>query len=357
MTEINRREFVKQSTAVFVASALPATAAPLSKMGIASTSFMGALIPGSPGSAGSAPAATAPRPQRRDALEFLEKCHALGAGGIQTALNGDLMKLRKRADELGMYLEGMVSLPRNGDLSALEKGLSDCQYIGVSVVRSAMLSGRRYESFKTLAEWKAWVDQSHEALRLALPIIEKYKVTVALENHKDWTLEDFLRLLKTYQSQYLQVCLDFGNNLALLDDPYELVEGLAPYAKSTHIKDMGLQPYQDGFLLSEVPLGEGMLDLPRIVATIQKANPQTKYSLEMITRDPLKVPCMTPQYWEVFPDRNGKYLAQIFKIVQQKSSRTPLPTVNQLPREERVKVEEENVKACLRYVNEKKVIA
>jgi hypothetical protein len=104
-------------------------------------------------------------------------------------------------------------------------------------------------------------------------------------------------------------------------------------------------------------LGEGILDLPRIVATIQKANPQTRFSLEMITRDPLKVPCMTQQYWEVFPDRNGKYLAQIFKIVQQKSSRTPLPVLDQLAREERAKIEEDNVKACLRYVNEKKVIA
>lgn len=363
MTEINRREFVKQSAAPLALSAMPSslfagTTAPLSKMGIASTSFMGAMIPGSPArpGAGTAPAANAPRPQGRDALEFLEKCHALGAGGVQTGLNGDLMKLRKRADELGMYIEGMVPIPRGGDMSALEKGLSDCQSIGVTVARAAMLGGRRYETFKTLAEWKAWVDQSHNALRLALPIIEKYKVTVAVENHKDWTLEDFLRLLRTYQSQYLQVCLDFGNNLALLDDPYELVEGLAPYAKSTHIKDMGVQPYQDGFLLSEVPLGEGILDLPRIVATIQKANPQTKFSLEMITRDPLKVPCLTPQYWEVFPDRNGKYLAKIFKLVQQKSSREPLPTVDQLPREERAKVEEDNVKACLRFVNENKMI-
>jgi 3-oxoisoapionate decarboxylase len=364
MTEINRREFIKQSATPLVLGALPSsmfakTAEPLSKMGIASTSFMGALIPGSPArpGTGTAPASNAPRPQGRDALEFLEKCHALGAGGVQTSLNGDLKKLRKRADELGMYLEGMVSIPRNGDMSALEKSLGDCQSIGVTIARSAMLGGRRYETFKSLAEWKAWVDQSHNALRLALPIIEKYKVTVALENHKDWTLEDFLRLLRTYQSQYLQVCLDFGNNLALLDDPYELIEGLAPYAKSTHMKDMGVQPYQDGFLLSEVPLGEGILDLPRIVATIQKANPQARFSLEMITRDPLKVPCMTQQYWEVFPDRNGKYLAQIFKIVQQKSSRTPLPTIDQLAREERAKIEEDNVKACLRYVNEKKVIA
>jgi sugar phosphate isomerase/epimerase len=370
MTEITRREFVKQSAATIAGGAMAMTspslsalgATALSKMGIASTSFMGAQIPGSPARPAGAAAQPAPQPgaqrfQGRDALEFLEKCHALGAGGAQTSLNGDLGKLRKRAEELNMYLEGMVSIPRNGDMAALEKGLGDCKAAGVTVARAAMLSGRRYETFKSLAEWKAWVEQSHAALKAALPVIEKHKVTVALENHKDWTTEDFLALLKNYQSEYLQVCLDFGNNIALLDDPYEVIEALAPYAKSTHIKDMGVRPYEDGFLLSEVPLGAGILDIPRIVSTVQKANPSTKFSLEMITRDPLKVPCLTKQYWEVFPDRGGWYMAKTIKLVQQKSSPNPLPTVDQLPRDERAKVEEENVKACFRYIDGKKVIA
>lgn len=360
---VSRRDFIAQAAAPLAVAALSPTLfanAPLSKMGIASTSFMGAQIgaapPASAATAATAAQGGAGRFRQRDALEFLEKCHALGAGGVQTALNGDLQKLRARAEELGMYLEGMVSIPRNGDMAALEKSLADAKAAGVTIVRAAMLSGRRYESFPTLADWKKWVDQTHDALRLAMPVIEKHKVVVALENHKDWTLEDFLRLLRTYQSEYLQVCLDFGNNIALLDDPMAVVQGLAPYAKSTHIKDMGVRPYEDGFLLSEVALGQGMLDLPKIVSIIQKANPKTKFSLEMITRDPLKVPCMTKQFWEVFPDRNGKYLAQTFKLVQQKSSRDPLPVVEQLSAEARTKVELDNVVACLRYVNEKNLI-
>ncbi|MDX2044227.1 MAG: sugar phosphate isomerase/epimerase family protein [Acidobacteriota bacterium] len=361
---VSRRDFFKQTAAPLAVAAMSPKLfanAPLSKMGIASTSFMGAQIgaapPASVTTAARAAQGAAGRFRQRDALEFLEKCHQLGAGGVQTSLNGDLQKLRARAEELGMYLEGMVSIPRNGDLTALEKGLADAKAAGVSVVRAAMLSGRRYETFPTLADWKKWVDQTYDALRLAMPVIEKHKVVVALENHKDWTLEDFLKLLRTYQSEYLQVCLDFGNNIALLDDPMELIEGLARYAKSTHIKDMGLQPYQDGFLLSEVVLGQGMLDLPKIVSTIQKANPKTKFSLEMITRDPLKVPCMTKKFWETFPERNGKFLAQTFRLVRDHSSRTPLPTVEQLSPEARAKVELDNVIGCLRYVNEKNLIS
>ncbi len=111
---------------------------------------------------------------------------------------------------------------------------------------------------------------------------------IAIENHKDWTLDDMSALLKAKSSEFLGVCLDTGNNVALLDDPMAVVEGLAPYAISTHFKDIAVEPYADGFLLSEVPLGEGMLDLPRIAATLAKARPATRLSVEMITRNPLK---------------------------------------------------------------------
>jgi len=364
---ITRRDFFCHAAAPLAATALSpslwaaAQAAPQSKMGIASTSFAGAEIGSGPperARPGAAVAgAPASRPRARDAYEFLEKCYGLGAGGIQTQLNGDLAKLRARAEQLGMWIEGMVSIPRNGDAAALERSLADAKTAGATVVRVAMLGGRRYESFPTLAEWKKWVEQSHEALKMAVPVIERQKVTVAIENHKDWTLEEMQRLLKTYESEYLGVCLDFGNNLALLDDPMEMAEALAPYTKSTHVKDMGVRPYADGFLLSEVPLGTGMLDLPRIVSLLKQANPKMNLSLEMITRDPLKVPCLTEAYWTVFPDRNGKYLARTLKLVQEHSSSGPLPTVSQLSREERAKVEEENVRACFRYVGEKQLIA
>ncbi len=349
---ITRRDFLYNAAVPLALTAfspfLPADDAKgaQNRMGIASTSFMSPPAP-QPGS----------RPQGRDAYEFLEKCNALGAGGIQTQLNGDLPKLRSRAEQVGMWIEGMVSVPRNGDAAAFERSLIDARAAGATVVRAALLSGRRYETFTVLGEWNKWVEQSHEALKMVVPILERHKVTLAIENHKDWTLEDMQRLLKTYSSEYLGVCLDFGNNIALLDDPMETVETLAPYARSTHVKDMGVKPYADGFLLSEVPLGTGFLDLPRMVSILQKANSRLHFSLEMITRDPLKVPCLTPQYWTVFPERNGRYLARTLKLVQQHSGVSPLPTVSELGSADRVRIEEENVKACFRYARDKLLIS
>ena len=101
-----------------------------------------------------------------------------------------------------------------------------------------------------------------------------------------------------------------------------------------------------------MPLGGGLLDLPKMVATIRAVRPATNFSLEMITRDPLKVPCLTEKYWVAVPDRNGRFLARTLKLVREHASKNPLPVVSQLPREERSRLEEDNIRACLRYARE-----
>jgi 3-oxoisoapionate decarboxylase len=252
--------------------------------------------------------------------------------------------VEKRAKDLGLFVEVMAGLPR-ADMAQFVRTLEAAKQIGALCVRSACLGGRRYETFSTLEEWRKFVADSHAAIARAVPIAEKMKVVFALENHKDWTAEEFVAILRKYQSPFLGVCLDTGNNIALLDDPMETVERLLPYTVSTHIKDMGVAPAPEGFLLSEVRIGTGMLDIPKIVGMIP---PRVKLTLEMITRDPLRVPAFTDKYWATFPDRNGIALARTMRMVHAKASK--LPVVSNLSREEQLRAEEENVRACLAKV-------
>ena len=328
---MNRRHFLASAAAIRLAAAPPRAS-----MGIASTSYL-----------------TVWRP--RDAYEYLEHCNALGAGGIQTSLNSlelaDLSKLRGRAEQLGMYVEVMNPLPAQ-DTARFEALLKGARQVGALCARVACLSGRRYETFHTLAEWKKFVADSHAAIERALPLAEKHKVPLAIENHKDWTADEFVALLRKFNSPHLGVCLDLGNNISLLDDPMELVEALAPYTLSTHIKDMGVASYKDGFLLSEVPLGEGLLDLKKMLAVIRKAKPGVKMTLEMITRNPLQIPCLTEKYWVTFPEREARRLARALSMVRDQKKTQPLPSMDGLDRKAQLEYEEENVKLSLNYARE-----
>ncbi len=114
---------------------------------------------------------------------------------------------------------------------------------------------------------------------------------------------------------------------------------------------MAVEPQTDGFLLSEVLLDEGYLDLPALVARLREARPKANFSLEMITRDPLNVPCLLDKYWVTFPDRNGLYLARTIRFVQDNRSPRPLPRFSQLSHEDWIKAEQQNVIACLNYAH------
>jgi 3-oxoisoapionate decarboxylase len=60
----------------------------------------------------------------------------------------------------------------------------------------------------------------------------------------------------------------------------------------------------------------GLLDLDRVVRIVRHTRPEAHFNLEMITRDQLKIPCLTDNYWKTFPQRNGQYLAHGLTLVR-----------------------------------------
>jgi sugar phosphate isomerase/epimerase len=292
-----------------------------------------------------------------DPLAFLDYCHGLGAGGVQTGIGtrdqAYVKKLRERAEAHQMYLEASLALPK--DRTDVERFTADVQTAkdcGITVIRTAM-GGRRYELFDSLDGFRRFAEQSWQSLVLAKPVIEKSGLRLAIENHKDWRVTELLDILKRIDSPQIGFCVDTGNSIALLEDPMEVVNAYAPYAFSSHLKDMAVEEYADGFLLAEVPLGTGFLDIPKIVATLRGKQPKVRINLEMITRDPLKIPCLTKKYWATFLDLPGRHLADMMALVRGNRPKTPLPRFGELGKEEKLKLEDDNVRRCLKYAEEK----
>jgi sugar phosphate isomerase/epimerase len=285
------------------------------------------------------------------ALEFLRQAYENGAAGVQLPLRegDDPAAVRSWCEQHGMYFEGVC--PLDGS-EAAENALRRAQQAGAKVARGAFLSGRRYETFSRLDDWRAFVAKSREGLAKSVRLAEKLRIAVAVENHKDWTAAELAALMGEFSSEYLGVCLDTGNNLALLEEPGRVVETLAPWTISTHIKDLGLGPHPEGFVMAEAPLGSGMLDLSGMVARFRSNGRGAPLTLEMITRNPLVIPCLTPKYWVTFPERPGRELAAVLELVRSRSA-SSLPRVDGLPAGARADWEEENVRACLAGARER----
>lgn len=292
------------------------------------------------------------------ALAFLEESHALGAGGIQCPFGpqdaSGAAEVRQQAEKYGMFVEGILNFPSQPEeVERFEQQVRIAKAAGAGLARTAILPGRRYEQFKSFAEFRQAEKRAVQVLRAVEPVLARHRLRLAVENHKDQRVAEKLAMLKSLSSEWVGLCADFINNLALLEDPVETVRALAPWAITAHIKDAAVREYEDGFLLADVALGEGILDLPTMVRLLRQANPSIRFGLEIITRDALKVPVKTGAYWSTFEGVPRSAVNPILRLVRAKSSAAPLAEVSNLPVAEQMAREHRAVERSLSYARDR----
>jgi 3-oxoisoapionate decarboxylase len=294
---------------------------------------------------------------RAGGFNILEHCRGLGMGAVRMSLpSTDLAavrELRKKLESYGMRVIISLSPPKEDRaVDAYETAVKAVAELG-AVTTQASFTGRRYEEFDTFDAFKASFERHKKSVELAEPILRRHKVKLAIENHKGWRAAEHAAWVKKTGSEWIGVCYDFGNNISLCEDPAETFALLAPLTIYVSFKDMAVEPYEDGFLLSEVALGDGMLDLPGMVKTLQQRDPKMIFALEMITRDPLKIPVFTRKYWATFDDSYsplpGRDLARILEIVRTTKPKVPLTKTAGLSAADGLKLEDDMINRSIAY--------
>jgi sugar phosphate isomerase/epimerase len=293
-------------------------------------------------------------------FDFVDYCHTLGLGVVETRLPSNdpeaLKKFRQKLESRNMRVVLDVGYPRDEKgVEAFEASVKAAKECGAFSLHAAM-TGRRYEDFDTFDAFKQSFERNQKSIALAEPILRKHRIRLGIENHKGWRSAEQAAWLKRVGSEWVGCHFDFGNNVSLCEDPAETLRNLLPYSVACHIKDMAVEAYEDGFLLSEVPLGEGFLDLKGMVATLRTKDPHIPLDLEMITRDPLKIPVFTDKYWVTFQDSYsplpGRDLAKTLDIVRKHKPKTPLPRLTGMSPKAQLKLEDENIAKSLSYARQ-----
>lgn len=348
---MNRRTFLASSVAGWAAASLGSADAPQAGAG------MGLLVY----SYGLRARAEAKREWTRPEA-FLAFAQQRGANAVQLPIGirstEDCHTLRRWTEQQGLALEGILTPPKTpADLDRIAAELRTARECGVNVLRIVMLGGRRYEVFQRPEDYPAFAKKAVEALGQIEKLAAQHRVHLAVENHKDYRTEELLELLQRISSPWVGVCLDTGNSISLLEDPLATISALAPHTRTVHLKDIAFEESPEGFRMVEVPLGQGVLDLPTIVQLIRKARPQARFQLEMITRDPLDIPCLKEVYWATLDRVSGRELARTLALVRRHAKpQNPLPRISKLPQEEQLAIEDRNVRQSFEYVQQKRLL-
>jgi sugar phosphate isomerase/epimerase len=159
--------------------------------------------------------------------------------------------------------------------AALVESIRASKELGGPVLRTAYgnqtVARSRFGRADVAEHLRFLASQLREADRIA----ESEDVVLAIENHTDFSGQEWNTVFSEVNSERVRCAVDTGNGLTIFTDPAEDVRALARWSVSTHIKDMrivenprpdkGMSP-QVPFGLVGCPIGEGHLD---VLATVR----------------------------------------------------------------------------------------
>lgn len=214
--------------------------------------------------------------------DFLKRARKLGVDGVSiescflpTIDDAFLAKLRDALDQNQLervwawgHPNGLCSGTNHDAAEDLVRHLAFARHIGARVMRIAGGSRRTRPD-----SWPLHKRQLGGMLKKLVIPAEKHGVVLAIENHIDMLADEIVDLVTTVNSPWLGICLDTGNNLRMFEDPVVVAEKLAPFTRATHIKDIVAlrgNPRDYSFWPS-VPLGEGLIDIAKVICFLKKA--------------------------------------------------------------------------------------
>jgi sugar phosphate isomerase/epimerase len=223
--------------------------------------------------------------------DFLKRAKRLGVAGVSLEscfLPSDddfFRRLRDVLDDYGFervwawgHPNGLRSGTDHEAARDLVAHLEHARAIGAGVMR--IVGGSRRTRPASFTQHRRRLGGM---LKKLLPAAEDHGVVMAIENHIDLTADEMVDLIGTLNSPWVGVCLDTGNNLRLHEDPLIVAAKLAPLARATHVKDIGVRPGdpKDFAFWPSVPLGKGLVDIARVIELLRKADYKGLLAIEV----------------------------------------------------------------------------
>ena len=299
--------------------------------------------------------------EKFDAVKFVEANHAAGGEVAQLFhsmirdLDDDgLKRLRRRAEELDVLLEvhGGDAL---GKWSKYEDTLQRTAALGCKVVGCTFGMLMRPNKIATLDAWDEHTKQCEARLRELAPLAKLLGLTIGVENHLDFSVEELRDLIERINSPNVGVIFDVGNTIGTLDDPTEAADILGPYTVATHYKDFAIEEVARGFRFCMVPLGCGSLQLPEITARLLKhVDPEMGMSIEMMNGQHFEVNWLEDRFWSAYRNKTARQVSATLRHIRGKAINIDefklVEEVDKLPHEEHIKFEQDRMTHCIAYL-------
>jgi sugar phosphate isomerase/epimerase len=236
-----------------------------------------------------------------------------------------LHKVKAHADSKGMTLDAGIGCicpaskswkPKDGKPEdVVAAGLKVAKAVGATSMRCYMGSSDDRTSWDQI---ERCMDATIKVFRAVRSQAQDLNVKIALENHAgDMQARETRDVIEQSGKDFVAANLDTGNPMWVAENPVVTMEILGPYTVTTHVRDSAVFEHPRGAAAQWVALGEGNVNLKRIVELHRQLCPQAAMQLEIITgRPPRIVPYLESEFWKAFPKSLGSELASFVELAK-----------------------------------------
>lgn len=224
---------------------------------------------------------------RMDIFDFIRRTAELGLDGVQINIIKDknldpewgtlgsddpehLLKVRKEIEKYGLYVEIDA---RGTEPKKFKKIIKAAHILGADVIRTYVSCGGNLE------EEMARAPKDIEEI---LPLLKKYRIKLAIENHEYETAEEMIELVKKINNPWIGITCDIGNGMMVWEEPIDTVKKLAPYTLTTHFKDYIIVKEDEGdFRVCGIAIGDGNIDTDECFKILVENTTLQRINIEM----------------------------------------------------------------------------
>ena len=289
-------------------------------------------------------------PLNQDPFETLKWAEDHGAEGVHFSgfshdfdgkMDSSFFKdLAQYASERDLYIEwgGGQHIPFDTKtwkekevMAANQKAANQASILGTRIVRSCSGGLMRWHSGTPMTE--TLIHKMADSLRSQRQMLIDHNVILAIETHFEFTSYELIRLFELCDAEpgeYLGICLDTMNLFTMLEDPLTATLRLLPWVVATHIKDGALMLDNDGLISFPVQMGEGLVDLKKIILLISTLSRDIHLSVEDHGGS-ISIPIFDHIFLSKFPDLTSQELSNLLKLSRETEKLMHAGTISIVP--------------------------
>lgn len=204
----------------------------------------------------------------------------------------NLARCRKIAEDAGIELELNVSFDAPSDPRVnctVEDSLHIGHKLGCNLVKySTDVEHPEKASHSCLApSVMEQLVEIYKEFEKNIPLIEKYGMKLAIENHCDLFADEVIWLVDQIDHPLVGACCDTINSLMVMEGIADCIDKMAPYTYCVHFCDNRVFADPDGTHSLGTAIGDGHLDCKKIMDIFRERSPEGLDTIDLEIELPL----------------------------------------------------------------------